>query len=57
MSIPEVTLRAARRRELGAFLLLAAVLAPFVTFLLVSAYGLVVWIWYMIHGPPGPAAL
>jgi periplasmic nitrate reductase NapE len=56
MSIPEVTLRAARRRELGAFLLLAAVLAPFLTFLLVSAYGLVVWIWYMIHGPPGPAA-
>jgi nitrate reductase NapE len=56
MSASGTNLRADRRREVGVFLFLAVVLAPLLTFLLTSGYGLVVWIWYMIHGPPGPAA-
>jgi len=56
MSISEANFRATRRRELSVFLFLAAVLAPLLTFLLVSLYGLLVWIWHMTHGPPGPAA-
>ena len=55
MSVSETNLRADRRRELGVFLFLVAVLAPLLTFLLASGYGFLVWIWQMIHGPPGPA--
>jgi periplasmic nitrate reductase NapE len=54
MSVSQTNLRADRYRELGAFLFLAAVLAPLLTFLLVSGFGFLVWIWHMIHGPPGP---
>jgi nitrate reductase NapE len=56
MSASETSLRAGKRLELGIFLFLAAFLAPLVTILLVSGYGFVVWVWHMIHGPPGPAA-
>jgi periplasmic nitrate reductase NapE len=56
MNFSETNLRAETRGELRVFLFLAAVFAPLVTFLLVSGYGLLVWIWHMIHGPPGPAA-
>ena len=48
-------LRADKRRELGAFLLLVVVLAPLLTILFVGAYGLLVWMWQGLHGPPGPA--
>jgi nitrate reductase NapE len=56
MNASESRHRAAKRREIRIFLFLAGVLAPLLTFLLVSSYGLLVWIWHMIHGPPGPAA-
>lgn len=56
MNISGTNLRADKRRELGVFLLLVVVLAPLLTFLLASGYGFLVWIWQMIHGPPGPAA-
>jgi nitrate reductase NapE len=48
--------RATQRRELGAFLFLMVVAAPALTLLVVGSYGLVVWIWQIINGPPGPAA-
>jgi nitrate reductase NapE len=56
MKVSDTILRASKRVELGIFLFLAAFLAPLVTFLLISGYGFVVWVWHMIHGPPGPAA-
>ena len=42
--------RAAKRRELGAFLFLMIVAAPVLAFVLVGGYGLVVWIWQIING-------
>jgi periplasmic nitrate reductase NapE len=55
MSASDTSLRASKRRELGTFVFLAAFLAPLVTLLLICGYGFVVWVWHMIHGPPGPA--
>jgi periplasmic nitrate reductase NapE len=43
-----------RRREWGVFLLLAFGLAPVLAVIIVATYGLGVWIWQMIVGPPGP---
>jgi nitrate reductase NapE len=43
-----------RRREWGMFLVLAFGLAPVLAVLVVATYGLGVWIWQMIAGPPGP---
>jgi nitrate reductase NapE len=45
-------LRPDKRRELRAFLFLAAVLWPVFAVTTVGAYGLVVWIYQMIAGPP-----
>ncbi len=47
---------ALRRRELITFLVLAFAIWPLVAVALVGGYGLVVWIWQMIFGPPGPPA-
>jgi periplasmic nitrate reductase NapE len=48
------TLRAERRREWSVFLILAFALVPALAVLVVATYGLGVWIWQMIAGPPGP---
>ena len=42
----------AKRRERVAFLLLTAVVFPLVTVMIVSTYGLLVWIYQMFAGPP-----
>jgi nitrate reductase NapE len=42
------------RRERLVFLLLAVLIWPFLTVGLVAAYGFVVWIYYLVAGPPGP---
>lgn len=46
----------ARRREVAAFLILTAIVMPLLTVGVVGSYGLAVWTWQMIAGPPGPAA-
>jgi nitrate reductase NapE len=46
-----------RRREIFAFLFLTAVLMPALAVATVGGYGLAVWIYQMIAGPPGPPAL
>ncbi len=46
--------RTARSRELLAFFLLAFVIWPFIAIGVVGTYGLAVWIFQMIYGPPGP---
>ena len=45
-----------RKQEIFAFLFLTAVLMPAITVAFVGSYGLVVWIYQMFAGPPGPPA-
>jgi len=43
-----------RRMEVFAFLFLTAVLMPALAVATVGSYGLSVWVYQMIAGPPGP---
>ena len=43
-----------RRMEIFAFLFLTAVLMPALAVATVGSYGLVVWVYQMVAGPPGP---
>lgn len=43
-----------RRMEIFAFFFLTAVLMPAIAVATVGGYGLTVWIYQMIAGPPGP---
>ena len=43
-----------RRMEIFAFLFLTAVLMPVLAVGAVGSYGLTVWVYQMIAGPPGP---
>jgi periplasmic nitrate reductase NapE len=45
---------AAKRFEIAVFAFLAFILAPVLAVLIVAGFGFLVWIWQMIHGPPGP---
>ena len=47
---------ARRKQELTVFLVLALLLAPELTVSTVGAYGLGVWVYKMMAGPPGPPA-
>jgi nitrate reductase NapE len=43
-----------RRTERLLFLLLAVVIWPFIAVGVVAGWGFVVWIYYLLTGPPGP---
>ncbi|MDI4236835.1 periplasmic nitrate reductase, NapE protein [Bradyrhizobium sp. 31Argb] len=43
-----------RRMEIFAFLFLTAIVMPALAVATVGSYGLAVWIYQMIAGPPGP---
>lgn len=43
---------AQRRSELGVFLALAIILAPVISIAAVGSYGLAVWMYQMVAGPP-----
>jgi nitrate reductase NapE len=43
-----------RRMEIFAFLFLTAVMMPAVAVATVGTYGLAVWIYQVLAGPPGP---
>jgi periplasmic nitrate reductase NapE len=43
-----------RRQELAVFLVLTLLLAPVLTVTTIGGYGLAVWVYQMIAGPPGP---
>jgi len=43
-----------KRMEVFAFLFLTAILMPAIAVATVGGYGLVVWIYQMVAGPPGP---
>ena len=45
-----------KRMEIFAFLFLTAVLMPALAVATVGSYGLAVWIYQMVAGPPGPPA-
>ena len=54
---PDTNPRLRRRRmEIFAFLFLTAVLMPALAVATVGGYGLAVWVYQMIAGPPGPPA-
>jgi nitrate reductase NapE len=46
---------AQRKQELTVFLVLALLLAPVLAITTVGGYGLGVWVYQMIAGPPGPS--
>jgi nitrate reductase NapE len=46
--------RSTRRDELLTFLLLTFVIAPALTVAFVGFYGLCVWLYQAVAGPPGP---
>jgi periplasmic nitrate reductase NapE len=56
MSAVDDTQQRARRRrmEIVAFLFLTVVLMPGLAVATVGTYGLAVWIYQMVNGPPGP---
>jgi len=43
-----------RRMEIFAFLFLTAVLMPALAVATVGGFGLTVWVYQMVAGPPGP---
>jgi nitrate reductase NapD len=43
-----------RRMEIYAFLIITAILMPFLAVATVGSYGLAVWIYQTVAGPPGP---
>jgi periplasmic nitrate reductase NapE len=43
-----------RRMEIYAFLIVTAVLMPALAVATVGSWGLTVWIYQVINGPPGP---
>jgi nitrate reductase NapE len=45
-----------RRMEIFAFLFLTAIVMPGLAVATVGSYGLAVWIYQMVAGPPGPPA-
>jgi len=45
-----------RRMEILAFLFLTAVVMPALAVATVGSYGLAVWVYQIVAGPPGPPA-
>lgn len=43
-----------RRREVIAFLVLAVLIWPFIAVGVVAGWGFLVWMYYILTGPPGP---
>jgi len=44
----------ARVREIFTFLLLAVFIWPFIAVGVVAGWGFLVWMYYVLTGPPGP---
>lgn len=56
MDFQSATDNGRRKLELRVFVVLAALLAPALAVAAVGGYGLAVWTYQMIAGPPGPPA-
>ncbi len=48
------TQSSSRWRELLMFLFLAVVIWPFVAIAVVGGWGFIVWMYFILTGPPGP---
>jgi periplasmic nitrate reductase NapE len=51
-SQPEVIPEANRLRETRVFIFLTVVLAPLIAVAIVGTYGLLIWLYQMVLGPP-----
>jgi len=51
-SLPEVAQADTRSRETRVFVFLTVVLAPVLAVALVGSYGLLIWLYQMVMGPP-----
>jgi periplasmic nitrate reductase NapE len=51
-SQPEVIPETNRSRETRVFIFLTVVLAPLIAVAVVGTYGLVIWLYQMVMGPP-----
>lgn len=52
--VPIVDVSSKRRMEIYAFLIVTAVVMPALAVATVGTWGLTVWIYQAINGPPGP---
>ena len=52
--VPASDLPHKRRMEIYAFLIVTAVVMPALTVATVGTWGLTVWIYQAVNGPPGP---
>lgn len=50
----QVPVRASKREELLAFLVLAVLIWPVIAVGIVGGYGFLVWMSQIVFGPPGP---
>jgi len=51
-SLPEIAQADTRSRETRVFVFLTVVLAPVLAVALVGSYGLLIWLYQMVMGPP-----
>ena len=51
-SLPESSLVESRSRETRVFVFLTVVLAPMIAVAIVGSYGLLIWLYQMLMGPP-----
>ncbi len=51
-SLPEISPDERRSRETRVFIFLTVVLAPLIAVAIVGSYGLLIWLYQMLMGPP-----
>lgn len=51
-SLPEISPDETRSRETRVFIFLTVVLAPLIAVAIVGSYGLLIWLYQMLMGPP-----
>ena len=51
-SLPEIVSGPNRSRETRVFIFLTVVLAPLLAVAIVGTYGLLIWLYQMVMGPP-----
>lgn len=51
-SLPEIVPEPNRSRETRVFIFLTVILAPLLAIAIVGTYGLLIWLYQMVMGPP-----
>ena len=52
--MPPMPVVPSRKRELSVFVVLAILIWPLIAVAVVGGWGLIVWIYQILAGPPGP---